>query len=95
MARHLGRICLAAAVIAFAGCATPPRSSTPSAPQPRAAPPKVNLSGFSGEFRRGYADGCESARSLSTRRDEQSFRTNADYAAGWNDGNSICRKRPQ
>jgi len=55
----------------------------------------VNLSGFSAEFKRGYADGCDSARSLSTHRDERGFRANADYAAGWNDGNSVCRKRTQ
>jgi hypothetical protein len=55
----------------------------------------VNLSGFPPDFRRGYADGCDSARSLTMRRDESSFRSNAQYAAGWNDGNSICRKRPQ
>jgi hypothetical protein len=64
-------------------------------PQPRTAPPQVNLSGFSAEFKRGYADGCDSARALSLRRDERTFRGNADYAAGWNDGNSVCRKRPQ
>lgn len=93
--RYYRRISLAALMVLIAGCATPPRSGTPPAPQPRAAPPKVNLSGFSAEFKRGYADGCESSRSLSQRRDERSFRSDADYAAGWNDGSSICRKRPQ
>jgi hypothetical protein len=104
MLSHFRRVGFALTVVVTAGCATtaPSPPSRPSAPppassQPRAAPPapKVNLSGFPPDFRRGYADGCDSARSLSLRRDEPSFRGNAQYAAGWNDGNSVCRKRPQ
>ena len=78
------------AVLLVAGCATPPQSTVP---QPQVTPPKVNLSGFSPAFKRGYADGCESARSLLSRKDERSFRGDADYVAGWNDGHSICRRR--
>jgi hypothetical protein len=97
VARHLWRGGFAALVIVVAGCATPPQRSpqpsVPPAPQPRAAPPKVNLSGFSAQFKRGYGDGCDSARTASVRRDERSFKADADYAAGWNDGYSVCRKR--
>lgn len=93
MARHFWRGGLAALVIVVAGCATPPQPSPPPAAQPRAAPPKVNLSGFSAQFKRGYSDGCDSARNASVRRDERSFKVDADYATGWNDGYSVCRKR--
>ena len=78
------------AVLLMAGCASPPWSPVR---QPQATQPKVNLSGFSPTFKRGYADGCESARSLRSAKDERSFRGDADYAAGWNDGYSICRRR--
>lgn len=65
----------------LAGCAgTPPEKS-------------VNLSGYSQAFKEGYADGCESARSLRTRKDDTRFREDADYMMGWNDGYGICRRR--
>ena len=76
------------AVLFVAGCTTPPRSPAPQ-PQPQ---PQVNLSGFSAAFKQGYADGCEHARSLAPRKDEGRFQRDGDYAAGWNDGSSICRR---
>lgn len=65
----------------MAGCASQP------------PPVQVNLSGFSPSFKQGHADGCESASSLSTRRDEGRYKTEADYMMGWNDGYSACRRR--
>jgi hypothetical protein len=52
----------------------------------------VNLSGFSAAFKEGYTAGCEQSRSAAPRRDEGRIRRDADYAAGWNDGYSICRR---
>jgi hypothetical protein len=50
----------------------------------------VNLSGFPPAYRRGYADGCESVRGGSRRRDENRFQRDVDYTMGWNDGFSVC-----
>ena len=59
---------------------------------PQSTPRQVNQSGYSTAFKQGYADGCDSVRSV-RRRDEQRFQTEADYMIGWNDGYSICRRR--
>ena len=94
--------CLVAAVICVA-CATPtqwpsrtqsePSQPAPSQPsQPTPSQPRVNLSGYSAAFRAGYSDGCASA-GYSTRRDEQRYRVDTDYAMGWNDGRSMCARR--
>ena len=53
--------------------------------------PGVNLSGFSAEFKHGYADGCASV-SAPMKRDESRFDINAQYAQGWRDGYFICKK---
>lgn len=68
--------------VALAGCASslPPEKS-------------INLSGYSSAFKAGYADGCDSARGLLTRKDEARYRDDADYMMGWNDGYGICRRR--
>jgi hypothetical protein len=80
----LWRGMLVAAAIAAAGCASP----APSAP-----PRPVNLQGFAPAFKAGYADGCESVRLGSTQRSEERYKTDFDYAQGWNDGHSICARR--
>lgn len=56
-------------------------------------PPQVNLGGYSGAFKQGYAEGCESAGARSQRRNEARYKTEADYMMGWNDGFSACRRR--
>jgi len=53
--------------------------------------PGVNLSGFSAEFKRGYADGCAST-SGPMQRDESRFNADDQYARGWRDGFSICKR---
>lgn len=86
-----------------AGCATetktppppPPAKSQSPAPAAAAAPKKVtaqpvaryNLAGYSPAFKQGYADACAS------RRDEQRFKSDAQYQMGWSDGKSLCRGR--
>ena len=83
--------------VLFVGCAAPgPRQPQPQQ-QPQQQPPqqqpqRVNLSGYSETFRQGYAEGCESAGSRSQRRNENRYKTEADYMMGWNDGFSTCRK---
>ena len=52
-----------AVMLALAGCANSPSSSS------SAKPPAVNLSGFPPEFRDGYGDGCASVNAA-RRRDE-------------------------
>jgi hypothetical protein len=66
--------------------AAPP---APPAPLPGGAsppPPAVNLSGFPPEYRRGYGDGCASARSGGTAKSQGS----GQYAMGWSDGYRYC-----
>jgi hypothetical protein len=53
----------------------------------------VNLSGFPPAFQQGYAEGCESAGTGRTRRDEGRYRADEDYMQGWNDGYGVCRRR--
>ena len=81
------------------GCATigtgvtPYGTPTPSQPQGNPNPPSnVNLQGFPLEYRQGYADGCASA-SGGERKDATRYRSDAQYQAGWMDGNALCRKR--
>ncbi len=83
MNRGLSRLALAAVATALipgcGGLKPPPR--------------EVNLAGYSAEFKQGYADGCESARSLLSRKDQDRYRDEVDYMMGWNDGHSICGRR--
>ena len=53
----------------------------------------ANLSGFPPAFQQGYSEGCESAGTRHTRRDEGRYRSDDSYMQGWNDGYSVCRRR--
>jgi hypothetical protein len=79
-------IVVVAAVALLYGCAaqTPSRASAPA--------PNVNLSGYPPAFQAGYVDGCASVRSA-PKRDEDRFKSDAQYAQGWRDGNDICKSR--
>ena len=75
------KICTALlAVLAF-GCSTPKKE------------PNVNLAGYPPEFRAGYVDGCDSVRRDVMKKDEQRFKSDPQYAAGWRDGYDICKKQ--
>jgi hypothetical protein len=50
-----------------------------------------NLSGFSPDFKAGYADGCASV-GAPLKRDQSRFDAEGAYARGWRDGYSICKK---
>ena len=56
--------------------------------------PNVNLGGYPPEFRAGYLDGCESAkRTVGRKKNEQRFKREPQYAAGWRDGFDICSRQ--
>lgn len=70
-----------------AGCAGPPAQP----PQPA-----VNLTGYPPDFRQGHSDGCGSARPNATRvRDEKRYKSEGNYAQGWDDGYDYCRRKFQ
>lgn len=86
--------------VLLAGCAatgTRTGTGTGTGPEPVYTPstekPRVNLSGYSANFKQGYADGCESASGRGERRNEARYRAEADYNMGWNDGYGACRKQ--
>ena len=88
MNRGLPAIC-SATVLLLAACAGPASMRAPAAASPGA---NVNLSGFPAEFRKGYTDGCSSARG-SRVRDGSRFKDDPQYASGWRDGYDICSRR--
>ena len=56
--------------------------------------PKINLAGYPLEFRQGYAEGCASAQPYAgPKRDEMRFKSDPNYAQGWQDGYDICRRQ--
>ncbi len=83
-----------------AACATapaapaPPETSFQAAERRAKAPaPAYNLTGYPPAVRAGYIDGCESAKATSlANKDTRRFADDPQYAMGWNDGFSICKK---
>lgn len=78
------RLTLLALLASVSACGTPETKA-----------PNVNLAGYPPVFRAGYVDGCNSARRPdSPKKDEERFKREPQYAAGWRDGHDIClRKR--
>lgn len=80
-------------LIVLTGCATPagvPSDGQAGSPAAVGTGP-VNLSGYSPEFKHGYADGCDSAGPLrAQKRNEPRYRKEAQYRQGWDDGYSVC-----
>jgi hypothetical protein len=73
--------------------ATPYGTATAATPQGHPNPPaNVNLQGFPLQYRQGYADGCASI-SGTERKDAARFKDDGQYRTGWQDGNSLCKKR--
>jgi hypothetical protein len=73
----------------IAGCA-----ATTKPTQPKIDQPQVNLAGYPPPFREGYLDGCNSARqNTQSIRDEERYKNDSMYAAGWRDGYDICSKK--
>ncbi|HXZ49746.1 MAG TPA: hypothetical protein VEG27_12025 [Usitatibacter sp.] len=95
MRRHVsvGLAALAAA------CAIAPPDSRETAAQAaerraQAPRPAYNLAGYPPAAREGYIDGCESARgSAYAHRDAKRMADDPQYAMGWNDGYSMCRRQ--
>lgn len=80
----------AAAILA--GCASQPAPTPTRAPATVLPQARVNLSGYSPEFKQGYADGCASV-GAARQRDAARFKSDSNYAQGWRDGYSICKSR--
>jgi hypothetical protein len=86
----------------LAGCAArpfiiPEQPETPKESTERrskATRPAYNLTGYPPAVRDGYIDGCESAKQSDyARKDARRMAGDKQYAMGWNDGFSICKKR--
>lgn len=60
---------------------------------PEKKAPNVNLAGYPPVFRAGYVDGCNSATRSSPKKDEERFKREPQYAAGWRDGYDICSNK--
>jgi hypothetical protein len=75
--------------ILLAGCAATPQQ------QPPIDEPQVNLAGYPPPFRDGYLDGCNSARDTTKPpvKDEDRYKNDSMYAAGWRDGFDICSQK--
>lgn len=98
MRRHapLLIVLLAAGCAALPSAPPPQKVETPAQATQRrssAAPPAYNLTGYPPAVRDGYIDGCESAkRTRHANKDAKRFAADPQYAMGWNDGFSICKK---
>jgi hypothetical protein len=73
-----------------AGCASPALRA--GADDPAHVTSSINLSGFPPEYKRGFAAGCENARTASGH-PGQGPKTNASFAQGWQDGVDYCSPR--
>lgn len=90
-----------ALALAAAGCAMHPvvppdqPETTAQATERRSHAPRpaYNLAGYPPAVREGYVDGCESAKdSEFARRDARRMADDRQYAMGWNDGFSMCKR---
>jgi hypothetical protein len=80
---YFSRCALLALLTAVGGCGTPETKA-----------PNVNLAGYPPVFRAGYVDGCNSARRPDNlKKDEERFKREPQYAAGWRDGHDICLRK--
>lgn len=92
MKRTLVNISIAVTVATLAACAATQRAPTTPARPATAKAPGVNLSGYPPSFRDGYADGCNAAKSRRSTRDEARFKSDPQFAQGWQDGFGICSR---
>jgi hypothetical protein len=71
------------------------QSQRSSGPPPPSARPVYNLTGYSPAFKDGYIDGCETAKkSAYGAKDARRISADTQYRLGWNDGFSLCRRKP-
>ena len=84
-------------VMLTAGCAATQPGTHPGtqpASRPKIDEPQVNLAGYPPPFREGYLDGCNSARqNTQSIRDNERYKSDSMYAAGWRDGYDICSNK--
>jgi len=55
--------------------------------------PNINLAGFPKSYQDGYRDGCTTAQSLLSKKDQTRYKSDFQYMTGWQDGYSVCRNR--
>ncbi len=86
----LGVFALCCAVVAAGGCATGGGSDG----TPQKAPARYNLAGYPPPFRDGFNAGCEAAKHKQTEAEDKArFTSDAQYRAGWKDGQSVCKPK--
>jgi hypothetical protein len=90
------RTVMAVLLIGMGACAQQ-RERAPRSPAQPTRPPDThgfNLSGYPPAFREGFDAGCTAARRGQTKPvDPQRQANDPQYRLGWQDGQSICRKR--
>jgi hypothetical protein len=89
-------------VLALAACSSVPPAPVVEKPETpvqaterraKAPAPTYNLTGYPPAVRDGYVDGCESKKGTPlARKDARRFVDDPQYAMGWNDGYSLCKK---
>ena len=98
MMRSISAVLVTASLVACASTGpTGPagQSQRPAGPPPPSARPVYNLTGYSPAFKDGYIDGCETAKkSAYGAKDARRISTDTQYRLGWNDGFSLCRRKP-
>jgi len=92
MDRTLKNLLAVAALATLTACAATQRAPTTPAKPATAKAPGVNLSGYPPAFRDGYADGCNAAKNRRGTRDEARFKSDPQFAQGWQDGFGICSR---
>jgi hypothetical protein len=81
--------CLAVLLV-LGACALQPGSTG----TPEKAPARYNLAGYPPAFRDGFNAGCEAIkRNVATPADQARYASDAQYKAGWKDGQSVCKPK--
>lgn len=75
---------------ALTGCNS--QSLRPGANNPAQVTQSINLSGFSPEYKSGFAAGCASVQDASGRRNKPPPK-DATFVQGWRDGVDYCKPR--
>jgi hypothetical protein len=97
MVRSILVVLLAATLVGCASTGPGPmgQNQRPPGPLPASARPVYNLAGYSPAFKDGYIDGCETAKkSAYGAKDTRRISTDTQYRLGWNDGFSLCGRKP-
>jgi hypothetical protein len=79
--------CLAV-LLGLGACALQPAGTAEKAPA------RYNLAGYPPPFRDGFNAGCEAIkRNVVAPEDKARYASDAQYKAGWKDGQSVCKPK--